>query len=100
MLEKILEREREENKKEKQKRHNIEKKIFEVIQRVSKVLSHFFFLHFPKPHSFYSISSLNTLYDELQEKKSLTEELSRHKDAVEGLKVHNFHTFFSHSTFN
>ncbi|XP_074586874.1 nuclear-pore anchor-like isoform X2 [Curcuma longa] len=56
MLEKILEREREENKKEKQKRHNTEKKIFEVIQRVSK------------------------------EKKSLTEELSRHKDAVEVLK--------------
>ncbi|XP_042438080.1 nuclear-pore anchor-like [Zingiber officinale] len=56
MLEKILEREREENKKEKQKRQNTEKKIFEVIQRVSK------------------------------EKKSLTEELSRHKLAVEVLK--------------
>lgn len=92
MLEKILEREREENKKEKQKRQNTEKKIFEVIQKVNKVLSHIFLFTSSKTSESYLISSLNTLYDELQEKKSLTEELSRHKLAVEVLKVHNFHT--------
>lgn len=39
ILERTLERERDENKKQKQKRESTEKTIFELIQKISKVNS-------------------------------------------------------------
>ncbi|URE35469.1 Permease family [Musa troglodytarum] len=57
ILEKTLERERDDNKKEKQKRQSTEKTMLELIQKVNK------------------------------DKKSFLEEFSRHKHAVETLKA-------------
>ncbi|XP_065023043.1 nuclear-pore anchor isoform X2 [Musa acuminata AAA Group] len=57
ILEKTLERERDDNKKEKQKRQSTEKTMLELIQKVNK------------------------------DKKSFLEEFSRHKHAVEMLKA-------------